>query len=70
MLNTMLMVISNVFAACLVLAIACMVGKVVAGLVANLLSSVGFDFIVARIGFSKGKWKGRGPLRLWPATSS
>ena len=59
MLNTMLMAIPNVFAACLVLAIAYMVGKVVAGLVANLLSAVGFDFIVARIGFSKTQMEGQ-----------
>ena len=63
MLNTMLMAIPNVFAACLVLAIAYMVGKVVAGLVANLLSAVGFDFIAARIGFSKTQMEGqRSPL--------
>ena len=59
MLNTMLMAIPNVFAACLVLAIAYMVGKVVAGLVANLLSAVGFDFIAARIGFSKTQMEGQ-----------
>ena len=53
MLNTMLAAIPNVFAACLVLAIAYMVGKVVAGLVQNLLSAIGFDFILTRIGFSK-----------------
>ena len=58
MLNTMLMAIPNVFGACLVLAIAYMVGMVVSGLVANLLSAVGFDFILARIGYRKAQVDG------------
>ena len=59
MLNTMLMAIPNVFGACLVLAIAYMVGMVVSGLVANLLSAVGFDFILARIGYRKAHVDGQ-----------
>lgn len=59
MLNTMLLAIPNVFAACLVLAIAYMVGKVLSGLVANLLSALGFDFILARIGYSKVQAQGQ-----------
>ena len=52
MLNTILQVIPNLFGAFLVVAVAYMVGKIVAGLVTNLLSAVGFDFILARIGLS------------------
>ncbi len=52
MLNTILQVIPNLFGAFLVVAVAYMVGKIVAGLVTHLLSAVGFDFILARIGLS------------------
>ena len=68
MLNTMLLAIPNLFGACLVLAIAYMVGTVVAGLIQNLLSAIGFDFILTKIGFSKAQMEGHKSLRLWLAT--
>jgi hypothetical protein len=50
MLNTILSAIPAVFAAALVLAIAYFVGRVVAGLITNVLSGIGFDSILAKLG--------------------
>ncbi len=50
MLNTMLTAIPAVFAAALVLAIAYFVGRIVAGLITNVLSGIGFDSILAKLG--------------------
>jgi hypothetical protein len=53
MLNTILGAFPDIFAAGLVLAIAYVVGRVVAGLISNLLTGVGFNAILARLGLGK-----------------
>ena len=53
MLTMILEAIPAVFAAMLVLTISYMVGRVVAGLVTSLLSGIGFDAILARLGARK-----------------
>ncbi len=50
MLNTILTAIPAVFAAALVLAVAYFVGRIVAGLITNVLSEIGFDSILAQLG--------------------
>ncbi len=50
MLNTILTAIPAVFAAALVLAVAYFVGRVVAGLITNVLSGIRFDSILAKLG--------------------
>ncbi len=45
--------IPNIFGAAIILIIAYMVGRVVAGLVENLLTSVGFNSVPARLGLSQ-----------------
>jgi hypothetical protein len=54
MLNTFLAAIPNIFAAAVVLAISYVVGRLVSGLVANLLAGIGFDTIPARLGLTMG----------------
>jgi hypothetical protein len=54
MLNTFLAAIPNIFAAAVVLAISYVVGRLVSGLVANLLAGIGFDTIPARLGLTTG----------------
>lgn len=54
MLSSILMILPEIFAALLVIAIAYIVGQVVCGLIANLLSSIGFDTILSKIGLAKG----------------
>jgi Mechanosensitive ion channel, conserved TM helix len=54
MLDTFLTAIPNIFAAAMVLAIAYIVGRLVAGLVTNLLAGVGFDTVPARLGLTSG----------------
>jgi len=66
MLNMILKAIPSIFAAGLVVTIAYVVGRVVAGLIANLLTGIGFNSILARLGIGKkpaegeeateGKW--------------
>ncbi len=53
MLNTILGALPAIFAASLVVTIAYMVGRVVAGLVTNLLTGAGFNAILARLGLGK-----------------
>lgn len=53
MLNTILGVLPAIFAASLVVTIAYVVGRVVAGLVTNLLTDAGFNAILARLGLGK-----------------
>jgi len=53
MLNVILDAIPAVFAATLVLVIAYVVGRVVAGLITNLLTGVGFNAILARLGLGQ-----------------
>ena len=57
MLNTILGAIPAIFGALVVLILSYMVGRVVAGLVANLLKNVGFDAILAKIGWSNAAAK-------------
>ncbi|MBD3182472.1 mechanosensitive ion channel [Candidatus Poribacteria bacterium] len=59
MLNIILSAIPSIFAAAIVLIIAYMIGKVVAGLIANLLSSVGFDRLMAKIGIGGSTEEGK-----------
>jgi hypothetical protein len=53
MLNAILEAIPSIFAATLVVLIAYVVGRVVAGLIANLLTGVGFNAILARLGLGQ-----------------
>jgi len=53
MLNTILGALPAIFAASLVMTIAYVVGRVVAGLVTNLLTGAGFNAILARLGLGK-----------------
>ncbi|MEK7542137.1 MAG: mechanosensitive ion channel, partial [Patescibacteria group bacterium] len=53
MLNIILAAIPSVFAAGIVMVFAFIVGRVVSGLVTNLLAAVGFDHILALLGFGK-----------------
>jgi hypothetical protein len=50
MLEMILMAIPNIFAALLILVIAYMIGRLVAGLVAGIRESAGFNSILARLG--------------------
>ncbi len=52
MLNLILAAIPQIFAAALVLVIAYVVGKLVAGLISNLLASIGFNRMMARAGLA------------------
>jgi hypothetical protein len=58
MLNAILKAIPAIFAAILVVVIAYMVGRVVAGLINNLLAGVGFNNILARLGLGKEPGEG------------
>jgi hypothetical protein len=53
MLNTILVALPLLFGAVLVLLVAYLVGRVVSGLVANLLSGFGFNSVLVRIGLGK-----------------
>jgi hypothetical protein len=53
MLNTILSVLPALFAATLIMTLAYMVGRVVAGLTTNLLTGAGFNAILARLGLGR-----------------
>jgi len=53
MLNTILGALPAIFAAGLVVMIAYVVGRVVAGLITNLLTAAGFNAVLARLGLGK-----------------
>ncbi len=53
MLNMILEAIPAIFAAMLLVSLAYMVGRVVSGLIANLLSGVGFDALLVRLGLAR-----------------
>ena len=53
MLNTILSALPAIFAAALILIVAYAVGRVVAGLAANLLTGVGFNTVFARLGLGR-----------------
>ncbi len=55
MLEVMLGALPNIFAAALLLLIAYVLGRLVAGLVAGLLSRVGFDGFMARLGLGRAE---------------
>ncbi|KPL13039.1 hypothetical protein AMJ85_00500 [candidate division BRC1 bacterium SM23_51] len=59
MLTLIVEAIPSIFAACLVLAIAYVVGRLVSGLVANLLTGVGFNNILLRLGLAKETAEGK-----------
>ena len=54
MLDTFLAAIPNIFAAAALLAIAYVVGRLVSGLVTNLLAGLGFDGVPGRLGLTAG----------------
>ncbi len=58
MLNTILGKLPAIFASILVMIIAYGIGRVVAGLVTNLLASAGFDSVMARLGIGQKRAKG------------
>lgn len=53
MLNTILAALPAIFAAVLVLALAYVVGRVVAGLISTLLAGIGFNTVLARLGIGR-----------------
>ena len=53
MLNALLAALPNIFAAVLLLVLAYVVGRVVAGLVSSLLAAVGFNRVPARLGLGR-----------------
>jgi hypothetical protein len=59
MLNTILAALPSIFAASLIVAIAYVVGRVVTGLVSNLLAAAGFDALLVRMGLAKEKAEGK-----------
>jgi hypothetical protein len=61
MLNTIFGALPALFGAFLVLAIAYVVGRIVAGLVTNLLAGMGFNAILARLGLGKEPQEGERP---------
>ena len=60
MLEMILAALPNIFAAALILVISYVIGRVVAGLLSNLLEGIGFNGILARLGIgreiSEGSW--------------
>jgi hypothetical protein len=58
MLNAILGAFPDIFAAALVLIVAYVVGRVVAGLITNLLTGVGFNAVLARLGLGKEPGEG------------
>jgi len=58
MLNQILGAVPALFGAALVLAIAYILGKVIAELVANLLSAIGFDSVLVWLGLGKEPMEG------------
>lgn len=53
MLNTILLAVPNIFAAAALLVIAYVVARLVSGLVSSLLSAVGFNSILGRLGLAR-----------------
>jgi hypothetical protein len=58
MLDTILTALPAIFAAALVIVTAYVVGRVVAGLITNLLAGIGFNAILARLGLGKEPTEG------------
>jgi flagellin-like protein len=59
MLNTILNALPDIFAAGLIISVAYIAGRLVAGLVTHLLSGIGFDAILVRLGLSRAPAPGR-----------
>jgi len=59
MLNTIISALPLIFGAALVLTISYIVGRIVAGLVTNLLSQVGFNAVLVKIGLAKEAASGK-----------
>lgn len=59
MLNKMLGALPGIFAAFLVIAVAYIAGRIVSGLVANVLAAIGFDTVPARLGITSEPAAGR-----------
>jgi hypothetical protein len=59
MLDIILTAIPAIFAACLVLTIGYVVGRVVSGLLVSLLASAGFDTVLVRLGLGKEPAEGK-----------
>jgi hypothetical protein len=53
MLNAMLLSLPSIFAAVLIVVVAYVVGRLVAGLVTNVLTGLGFDAILSRLGLGR-----------------
>ena len=62
MLDAILQAIPLVFAAALLLFIAYIVGRVVAGLITNLLTGIGFDHVLSQMGVGRTSEEGDGEL--------
>jgi Mechanosensitive ion channel, conserved TM helix len=59
MLNKMLGALPGIFAAFLVIAVAYIAGRIVSGLVANVLAAIGFDTVPVRLGITSAPKEGR-----------
>jgi hypothetical protein len=59
MLGAILAALPSIFAAALVLVVSYVVGRVVSGLIANLLASIGFNTVLARLGLGKEPAEGQ-----------
>ena len=65
MLNAIMTSIPNIFAATLVILIAYVVGKIVAGLITNLLSGLGFNKVLDQLGVGRQEQEGeRSPAEI------
>ena len=64
MLGTILDVLPSLFAAVLLVSVAYFVGRLVSGLIANVLAGAGFDTILARLGLARPAESGRTPSAM------
>ena len=64
MLGIILAAVPSIFAAALLLALAYLAGKIVAGLITNVLSHTGFDGVFGRLGLKIETKEGRGPSAM------
>lgn len=67
MLNAILAALPNIFAAFLMLAIAYVVGRVVAELVTDVLTAMGFNLVLSRLGFAREPVAGSTQPTVHPA---
>lgn len=64
LLDTILAAIPNILVAALILIFAVVIGRILAGLVTDILTGVGFNALPARLGFGEGAIGGRTPSGL------